>query len=297
MTTTPDKVTAAVMIIGDEILSGRTQDTNLNHIAKYLGAHGVDLAEARVVPDVTEEIVTALNALRAKYDYVLTTGGIGPTHDDITADCVAEAFGVKLYEHPEILAMMSARWGGELTPARRRMARVPEGGELVKNPVAGPPGFMIGNVFVMAGVPQIMRGMLEDVGWRLKGGAVVLSRNVRVDGSGEGVIAEPLERVARAHPDMSLGSYPFFGPEGYGSNLVLRGRDAGELAATVDELVAALAAAGIGTITVDVPAEAYAFAYLVIPGVPKGRPGTQATGRAALGPGSSLRYGRDDEHR
>ena len=254
MTTTPAKVTAAVMIIGDEILSGRTQDTNLNHIAKYLGAHGVDLAEARVVPDVTEEIVTALNHLRAKYDYVLTTGGIGPTHDDITADCVAEAFGVKLYEHPEIIAMMKARWGDvELTPARRRMARVPEGGELVKNPVAGPPGFTIGNVFVMAGVPQIMRGMLEDVGWRLKSGAIVLSRNVRVDGSGEGVIAEPLERVAKAHPDLSLGSYPFFGPEGYGSNLVLRGRDEAELNATVGELVAALRAAGIEGLTIDDP--------------------------------------------
>ncbi len=253
--TTTTKVTAAVMIIGDEILSGRTQDTNLNHIAKYLGAHGVDLAEARVTPDVKEEIVTALNHLRARYDYVLTTGGIGPTHDDITADCVAEAFGVKLYEHPEILAMMKARWGHvELTPARRRMARVPEGGELVKNPVAGPPGFTIGNVFVMAGVPQIMRGMLEDVGWRLKGGSVVLSRNVRVDGSGEGVIAEPLERVAKAHPEMSLGSYPFFGPEGYGSNLVLRGRDPAELDATVEELAAALRAAGIEGLTIDDPA-------------------------------------------
>src|SRR5471030_228496 len=138
MTTTPAKVTAAVMIIGDEILSGRTQDTNLNHIAKYLGAHGVDLAEARVVPDDTGEIVTALNHLRAKYDYVLTTGGIGPTHDDITADCVAEAFGVALYEHPEIIAMMSARWNGvELNAARRRMARVPEGGELIRNPISG----------------------------------------------------------------------------------------------------------------------------------------------------------------
>ena len=251
MTTTPKRVTAAVMIIGDEILSGRTQDTNLNDIAKYLGVHGVDLAEARVVPDIKDEIVEALNHLRAKYDYVLTTGGIGPTHDDITADCVAEAFGVALYEHPEILAMMTARWQGELTPARRRMARVPVGGDLVKNPIAGPPGFTIGNVFVMAGVPQVMRGMLEDVGWRLKGGLVVISRNVRVDGSGEGVIAEPLERVAKAHPDLSLGSYPFFSPAGYGSNLVLRGRDEAELAATVDELVAALKAAGIEGITVD----------------------------------------------
>jgi molybdenum cofactor synthesis domain-containing protein len=253
MTTTPDRVTAAVMIIGDEILSGRTQDTNLNDIAKYLAVHGVDLAEARVVPDVKDEIVSALNALRVKYDYVLTTGGIGPTHDDITADCVAEAFGVPLYEHPEILAMMTERWKGDLTAARRRMARVPEGGDLVKNPIAGPPGFTIGNVFVMAGVPAVMRGMLEDVGWRLKGGAVVISRNVRVDGSGEGVIAEPLERVAKAHPNLSLGSYPFFSPGGYGSNLVLRGRDEDELAITVEELVEALRAAGIEGITVDQP--------------------------------------------
>jgi molybdenum cofactor synthesis domain-containing protein len=251
MSATTDRVTAAVMIIGDEILSGRTQDTNLNHIAKYLGAHGVDLAEARVVGDIKEEIVDALNTLRARYDYVLTTGGIGPTHDDITADCVAAAFGVALYEHPDIIAMMTERWKGELTPARRRMARVPEGGSLVRNPVNGPPGFQIENVFVMAGVPQVMRGMLEDVGWRLKGGAVVMSRNVRVDGSGEGVIAEPLERVAKSHPNLSLGSYPFFGPDGYGSNLVLRGRDAGELDATVAELVAALEAAGIAKITSD----------------------------------------------
>jgi molybdenum cofactor synthesis domain-containing protein len=255
MTASPDRVTAAVMIIGDEILSGRTQDTNLNAIAKYLGEHGVDLAEARVVGDLKDEIIAALNALRARYDYVLTTGGIGPTHDDITADCVAEAFGLPLYEHPEIMAMLSARWQGEVTPARRRMARVPEGGSLVKNPVGGPPGFQIGNVFVMAGVPQVMRGMLEDVGWRLKGGQVKLSRNVRVDGSGEGVIAEPLERVALAHPNLTLGSYPFFGPSGYGSSLVLRGHDAAELEATVVELVAALRAAGIETITVDEPSE------------------------------------------
>jgi molybdopterin-biosynthesis enzyme MoeA-like protein len=205
-----------------------------------------------VVPDVADEIITALNHLRAKYDYVLTTGGIGPTHDDITADCVAEAFGVALYEHPEIIAMMTARWNGvELNAARRRMARVPVGGELIRNPISGPPGFTIGNVFVMAGVPQVMRGMLEDVGWRLKGGAVVLVRNVRVEGSGEGVIAEPLERVAKAHPDLSLGSYPFFGPEGYGSNLVLRGRVQAELDATVEELVEALRGAGIEKIFPD----------------------------------------------
>ncbi len=245
------RVTAAVMIIGDEILSGRTQDTNLNAIAKYLGAHGVDVAEARVVGDIKAEIIATLDVLRARYDYVITTGGIGPTHDDITADCVAEAFGVALYEHPEIIAMMQARFAGELNAARRRMARIPEGGEMVRNPVSGPPGFMIGNVFVLAGVPQIMRGMLEDVGWRLKGGAVVVSRNVRVDGTGEGVLAAPLEAVAKAHPDLSLGSYPFFGPSGYGSNLVIRGRDPAEVAATQDELVGALTALGVANITTD----------------------------------------------
>ena len=253
MNATAERVTAAVLIIGDEILSGRTQDTNLNTIAKFLGTHGVDLAEARVVGDIEEEIVTALNALRGRYDYVLTTGGIGPTHDDITADCVAAAFGVKLYEHPEIIAMMTSRWQGELNAARRRMARVPDGGELIKNPVGGPPGFMIGNVFVMAGVPAVMRGMLEDVGWRLKGGAVVLSRTVRVEGFGEGVIAEPLERVAKAHPAMSLGSYPFFSQDGYGSNLVLRSRDPAELELTIGELVEALVAAGITGAIIDPP--------------------------------------------
>ena len=240
-----ERVTAAVLIIGDEILSGRTQDTNLRDIARYLGVHGVDLAEARTVPDVQAEIVDALNALRARYDYVITTGGIGPTHDDITADAVAAAFGVELCENAEIVEMLGRRFGGEVNAARRRMARVPVGGDLVKNPVQGPPGFTIGNVFVLAGVPQIMRGMLEDVGHRLRGGAVTVSRTVRVEGSGEGVIAAPLEAVAKAHPAMSLGSYPFFGPEGYGSNLVLRGRDAVELEGVVSELIEALKGAGI----------------------------------------------------
>ena len=244
-TTNDGRVTAGVLIIGDEILSGRTQDTNLRDIAKYLGVHGVDLAEARTVSDEIPEIVAALNALRARYDYVITTGGIGPTHDDITADAVAAAFGVELEEHPEIMAMMAARWGEAPNAARRRMARVPVGGVLVKNPVQGPPGFMIGNVFVLAGVPTIMRGMLEDVGHRLKGGAVTISRTVRVEGSGESVIAKPLEAVAQAHPDMSLGSYPFFGDGIFGSNLVLRGRNVEELGAAVEKLIAALAAAGI----------------------------------------------------
>src|SRR6201996_9746897 len=175
------------MIIGDEILSGRNQDTNLNVIAKHLGAHGVDLAEARVVGDIEDEIGAALNALRAKYDYVITTGGIGPTHDDITADCVAEAFGVKLYEHPEIIEMMQSRWQGELNAARRRMARVPEGGTLVKNGVQGPPGFQIGNVFVLAGVPAVMRSMMDDVVPRLRTGAVLIPPPGRGEGGGGGV--------------------------------------------------------------------------------------------------------------
>jgi molybdenum cofactor synthesis domain-containing protein len=248
--TSTDRVTAAVMIIGDEILSGRTQDTNLNAIARYLAQFGVDVAEARVVGDIEDEIVEALNHLRARYDYVITTGGIGPTHDDITADCVAKAFGVALREDPEIIAAMTARMNGEPpNAARRRMARIPDGGDKVNNPVQGPPGFTIGNVFVLAGVPSIMRGMLEDVGPRLRTGAVVVAKTIRIDGSGEGIIAEPLERIAKAHPDLSLGSYPFFGPEGYGSNLVTRGRNAAEVEATVVELTEALRAVGIEKIT------------------------------------------------
>jgi len=204
------------------------------------------------VPDVHEEIIAALDALRTRYDYVITTGGIGPTHDDITADAVAAAFGVALQEHPEIIAQIEARVrsrpGATMNAAMRRMARVPVGGELVRSSLAAPPGFTIGNVFVLAGVPAIMRAMLEDVGPRLKGGAVTVSRTVRVEGYGESVIAAPLEAVAKAHPAMSLGSYPFFDGTVYGSNLVLRGRDAEELGATVAELIAALQAEGVASV-------------------------------------------------
>jgi len=235
-----ERVTAAVVIIGDEILSGRTQDTNLNAIARQLALYGVDLCEARVVGDDKADIVAAVNAMRERYDYVITTGGIGPTHDDITAECVAEAFSVELYEHPQILELLTARWGDQLNAARRRMARVPVGGTLVRNPVQGPPGFQIGNVFVLAGVPLIMRGMMEDVVTRLRTGKVVISRTVRVEGAGEGVIAAPLEALAKAHPNLALGSYPFFGEGGYGSQLVVRGRDEAEVTATVDALMDAL---------------------------------------------------------
>ncbi|HST92460.1 MAG TPA: molybdopterin-binding protein, partial [Brevundimonas sp.] len=219
--------TAAVLIIGDEVLSGRTQDTNLNTIARFLAALGIDLLEARTVGDRTEQIIEALNALRAAHDYVFTTGGIGPTHDDITADAVAAAFGVPLQEHPEAVAILERRYGDEFNAARRRMTRVPHGGTLIANPVTDAPGFQIGNVFVMAGVPKIMTAMLEDVAPRLRRGAVVHARTLRVSGVGEGAIADILTAAARAEREVSFGSYPFgHGSVGeLGTNLVVRGRD------------------------------------------------------------------------
>ena len=239
-------VTAAVLVIGDEILSGRTADTNIASIARFLGPYGIDLREVRVVPDVHEEIVDAVRALAGRWDYLFTTGGIGPTHDDITADAVAEAMGVELAEDAEVIALLTARMGEPPNAARRRMSRIPPGAAKIAHPQGGPPGFNVGNVFVMAGVPGIMKGMLEDVGPRLRTGAVTYARTLRVSGTGEGVLAAPLEAVAKAHRDMSLGSYPFFSPEGYGSNLVVRGRDATQVDAVTAELRAALEAAGVG---------------------------------------------------
>ncbi len=239
--------TAAVLIIGDEILSGRTQDTNLKTLARFLGALGIELREARTVGDRHEQIVEALNALRAGHDYVFTTGGIGPTHDDITADAVAAAFGVRIAEHPEALAILERRYGAEFNAARRRMARIPVGGTLIANPVTDAPGFQIGNVFVMAGVPKIMTAMLEDVAPRLRTGAVVHARTVRVTGVGEGSVADILRAAARAKREISFGSYPFgHGSVGeIGTNLVVRGRDEAAVEAAVDELMAELTAAGI----------------------------------------------------
>jgi molybdenum cofactor synthesis domain-containing protein len=240
--------TAAVLIIGDEVLSGRTQDTNLNTIARFLTALGIDLLEARTVGDRTAQIIENLNALRGSHDYVFTTGGIGPTHDDITADAVAQAFGVSLLEHPDAVAILEKRYGpGEFNAARRRMARIPEGGTLIVNPVTDAPGFQIGNVFVMAGVPKIMTAMLEDVAPRLRTGAVVLSRTVRVSGVGEGAIADILTAASRAEREVSFGSYPFgHGSVGeVGTNLVVRGRDGAKVEAAVAGLLTDLAGAGI----------------------------------------------------
>ncbi|MBX9617439.1 MAG: competence/damage-inducible protein A [Caulobacteraceae bacterium] len=230
--------TAAVLIIGDEILSGRTADTNLNTIARFLGALGIELLEARTVGDRPGQIVAALNALRSSHDYVFTTGGIGPTHDDITADCVASAFGVGIAEWADALAILERRYGDQLNEARRRMARIPEGGVLIANPVTDAPGFRIDNVFVMAGVPKIMAAMLEDVAPRLRTGAVVHARTLRVIGVGEGAIAAPLAQAARASPDLSFGSYPFgAGSDGeIGTNLVVRGRDSSAVEAAIAAL-------------------------------------------------------------
>ncbi|MEQ7155160.1 competence/damage-inducible protein A [Brevundimonas aurifodinae] len=239
--------TAAVLIIGDEILSGRTADTNLNTVARFLAALGIDLREARTVGDREEQIVEALNALRHAHDYVFTTGGIGPTHDDITADCVARAFGVGISEHPTALAILEQRYGHELNAARRRMARIPEGGVLIANPVTDAPGFQVENVFVMAGVPRIMTAMLEDVAPRLRTGAVVHARTLRVSGVGEGAVAATLAEAARANRELSFGSYPFgAGSQGeIGTNLVVRGRDAAAVEAAVAALSERLTAEGV----------------------------------------------------
>jgi molybdenum cofactor synthesis domain-containing protein len=244
--TTPNP-TAAVLIIGDEVLSGRTQDTNLNTLARFLAALGIDLMEARTVGDRKDQIVGALNTLRAAHDHVFTTGGIWPTHDDITADAVATAFGVALPEHPEALAILARRYGENFNVARRRMARIPEGGTLIANPVTDAPGFQIGNVFVLAGVPKIMTAMLEDVAPRLRTGAVVHARTIRVTGVGEGDVAEMLTAAARAEREVSFGSYPFgHGSVGeMGTNLVVRGRDAAKVEAAVGGLMIDLASAGI----------------------------------------------------
>jgi len=229
-----DVITAAVLVIGDEILSGRTKDKNIGYIAEYLTTIGVDLKEVRVVPDEEKEIIGALNALRARYTYVFTTGGIGPTHDDITADCVAKAFGVMIDYDPRAVALLRERFaatGSELNEARMRMTRIPAGADLVLNKVSAAPGFWIGNVIVMAGVPSIMQAMLDEVASKLKTGAKMLSESVRADAR-EGDIGTELSTVAKAHPDVIIGSYPFMDEKrGPNTTVVLRSRDPEKLAA------------------------------------------------------------------
>jgi len=227
-------VTAAVLVIGDEILSGRTKDKNSGYIADYLTAIGIQLREVRVVPDVEEEIVAAINALRHRYDYVFTTGGIGPTHDDITADAVAKAFGVSIDIDPRAVAILKERFektGTELNAARLRMARIPAGAALVANKVSGAPGFWIGNVIVMAGVPAIMQVMLDEVAPKLRTGMKMLSETIRADAK-EGDVGTELGRIAAAFPQVAIGSYPFFDDKtGPNTNIVLRAADPQILAA------------------------------------------------------------------
>ena len=240
---TADIVTAAVLVIGDEILSGRTKDKNIGFIAEMCTVVGIDLKEVRIVSDDEPDIVAALNALRARYTYVFTTGGIGPTHDDITADCVAKAFGVPLDVHPEAVAILKerlAKTGGELNEARLRMARVPRGASLVANKVSGAPGFWMGNVITMAGIPAVMQGMMDEVLPKLKTGVKLLSETIRADAK-EGDVGTDLGVIAKAHPDTVIGSYPFIDESGPNTNIVVRARDAEKLStakAAVERMLA-----------------------------------------------------------
>lgn len=225
MSTENELVTAAVLMIGDEVLSGRTKDKNLGFIAEFLGEIDVHVKEARVVPDEQPRIIEAINALRPQYDYVFTTGGIGPTHDDITADAIAAAFNVSIDYNDEAVAILRQRYDDkDLNEARMRMARIPDGAILIENPVSHAPGFQIENVFVMAGVPKIMQAMMGCLAKNLKGGAKMMSRSVRCD-IGEGWIAAKLEVLQSEFPNVSLGSYPFFEKGGVGTNLVARSTD------------------------------------------------------------------------
>ena len=235
-------ITAAILVIGDEILSGRTKDQNIGYIAEYLTAIGIDLREVRVVADVEDDIVAAVNALRTRYDHLFTTGGIGPTHDDITADAVAKAFGVAIDFDPRAVAILSERYGkADLNEARMRMARIPAGAELIANPLSKAPGFSLGNVHVMAGVPAIMQAMLDGLSARLPTGRKMLSRSVPA-GMGEGRIARGLAAVQSDFPDVSIGSYPTFDPTaGFTTTIVLRTRDEERLALATAAVEAMLA--------------------------------------------------------
>jgi molybdenum cofactor synthesis domain-containing protein len=230
-------------VIGDEILSGRTKDKNIGFIAEYLTNIGIDLKEVRIVSDDEADIIAALNALRARYTYVFTTGGIGPTHDDITADSIAKAFGVGIDHHPEVVARFKERFKnpGELNEARLRMARIPDGAELIQSATILAPGFKLGNVITMAGVPSIMQAMMDIVAPRLQSGTRMLSESVRAD-CREGDVGTPLRAIAEAHPDTIIGSYPFLDENGKpNTSLVVRSRDQAKLTAAMDAVKTMLA--------------------------------------------------------
>ena len=237
--------TAALVVIGDEILSGRTHDRNIAQVASWLQVQGIRLMEVRVVPDVEERIAEAVNALRTAHDYLFTTGGIGPTHDDITVDAVAKALGLPVVVHPEARRILEDYYStrGGITEARLRMARVPEGAELIPNKMSGAPGIKIGNVFLMAGVPHIAAQMLDALTGTLEGGAPLLSETVGC-WVAESEVADLLREVEQAHPEGQIGSYPFFREGKVGANFVIRSTDPQALKSCVDGLCQALAEAG-----------------------------------------------------
>lgn len=234
-----DIITAGVLVIGDEILSGRTKDKNIGFIAEYLTNIGIDLKEARIVADDEADIVAALNALRGRYTYVFTTGGIGPTHDDITAEAVAKAFGAPLELNAEAYDILVRHYGDEkdVTAPRRKMAMIPKGAGLINNPVSGAPGFQIENVFVMAGVPRIMQAMFDDVKTRLSRGKPVISNTVTCS-LAESAVAEPLAEIQKNYPGVDIGSYPHFRGGILGLSLVLRSIDAAVLGRATDDVIA-----------------------------------------------------------
>ena len=244
----PEPVTAALLVIGDEILSGRTKDKNIGFVADFLTERGIDLREVRVVPDVIAEIVAALNALRHRYTYVFTTGGLGPTHDDMTADAVAIAFGVPIVEDQRAIALLLQRIKpDDLNEARRRMARIPQGADLVENAISKAPGFKIGNVIVMAGVPAIMQAMLAAVAPRLEMGLRTLAKSISVGNIPEGAYAAELGAIAAKHPELSIGSYPSIVDGKFANEIVVRGKDAEAVAAAVaavEQVIAELRATG-----------------------------------------------------
>ena len=241
---TKPTVTACVLIIGNEILSGRTQDANLAYLAQGLNEVGIRLREARVIADDPGAIVAAVNEVRAKFDYVFTTGGIGPTHDDITAQSIADAFGVALTLHPEAKRLLEGHYPpGALNEARLRMAMMPEGAALLPNPISRAPGFRVGNVFVLAGVPQIMQATFNELRHRLKGGARMLSRSVSC-ALGEGTIAKDLAALQQRYDDLEIGSYPYFRRADFGVTLVVRGTERARIAAAIEELKALIRSLG-----------------------------------------------------
>lgn len=230
--------TAAMLVIGDEILSGRTRDANMHYLAGELTKTGIDLKEVRIVSDTAADIVAATRELAQRYDHLFTSGGIGPTHDDITADCIAKAFDAAIDVRADAKALLAAhyqRQGLQLNAARLRMARIPDGAKLIDNPVSVAPGFTLGNIHVMAGVPAVFKAMVGSVLPQLTGGAPLLSETLRIE-RGEGDVAQPLGAVAELYPELSIGSYPFQKDGIYGTNIVLRGTDPNQLEAAKKKL-------------------------------------------------------------